>query len=59
MSDALKSLFLRSLEVAGRVDCNFSYSRHITLISFKIIPFVGLREIARSSSVLAKVEQNT
>lgn len=54
-----QSLFLRSLEVAGRDDCNFSYSRHITLISFKIIPFVSLWKIAHSSSVLAKVEQNT
>lgn len=54
-----QSLFLGSLEVVGTGDCNFSYSLHITLISFKIIHFVGLRKIAHSSSVLAKVEQNT
>jgi hypothetical protein len=59
MSDANNVSYFRSLEVDGRGNCNFSYSLHIRLISFKIIHFVGLGKIAHSSSVLAKVEQNT
>jgi hypothetical protein len=51
--------YFRSLEVDGRGNCNFSYSLHIKLISFRIIHFLGLRKIAYSSSVLAKVEQST